>query len=200
MHLAGIFERNADWVRRKTGQDPEYFKRLAGLQAPELLWIGCADCRIPANVIAGLEPGEILVHRNIANLVCPSDLNCMAVLQYAVEVLQVKEIAVCGHYGCNGVHTAAFGAGDGLADYWLEPVKQLAQRHRDRLAALPDDEARVDFLCEANVRAQVANVARSPVLRRAYDRGQEIGVHGWIYGLKDGLLRDLKCDCTRPAD
>lgn len=196
MDITRIFDRNADWARQMSAGDPGYFERLTALQPPELLWVGCADCRIPANVLAGLEPGEVLVHRNVANLVCPSDLNGMAVLQYAVDVLQVKDIVVCGHYGCSGVHQALLGEDNGLADYWLEPLKQLAQRHRHLLAALASDDARVNFLCEENVRLQVANIRLSAALRRAQSRGQTIGVHGWIYGIQDGLLRDLGCDGT----
>lgn len=193
MTLANIFDGNAGWVRETTEQQPDYFKRLADLPTPEYLWIGCADCRIPANVMTGLEPGEIFVHRNVANLVCASDLNCMAVLQYAVDVLKVKHIIVTGHYDCTGVATAYHGHGSGLADYWLEPVKQLTHRHRQQLAALPDAAARINFLCEENVRAQVANVENCAVLRRARDAGQDISVHGCIYDVHDGLLRKLNC-------
>lgn len=194
MTLAHIFDRNAGWARGKTEQEPDYFKRLANLPAPEYLWIGCADCRIPANIMTGLEPGEVFVHRNVANLVCPSDLNCMSVLQYAVEVLQVKHIIVTGHYDCTGVKTAYSDNGNGLADYWLEPVKQVAHRCREKLAALPDEASRINYLCEENVRAQVENVEATAVVRRAREAGHDITVHGWIYDVHDGLLHELKCD------
>jgi carbonic anhydrase len=197
--LPAIFERNAQWARERTDADPQYFQRLAKLQAPELFWIGCSDSRVSANVISGLEPGEVFVHRNVANLVYSADLNCMSVLQYAVEVLKVKHVIVCGHYGCGGVRAAFGHTSEGLIDHWLEPVKELARDHADRLANLPDDAARVDYLCEANVRAQVNNVAHSPIIRRAWERGQDIALHGLIYGLDKGLLHELDCGRSGPV-
>lgn len=191
--LTEILERNAEWARLRTEQDPGYFSRLTGLQAPEILWIGCSDSRVPANVITGLEPGEVFVHRNVANLVYSADLNCMSVLQFAVEVLHVKHVIVCGHYGCGGVRAALAGDSEGLVDHWLEPIKQLARGREAHLSALPDDDARINYLCEENVRAQVANLAFSPVMRLARSRGQDVTLHGWIYGLDNGLLRDLQC-------
>ncbi|WP_088343223.1 MULTISPECIES: carbonic anhydrase [Rhodomicrobium] len=191
--LNEILARNAEWARQRVEQDPDYFSRLTGLQAPEILWIGCSDSRVPANVITGLEPGEVFVHRNVANLVYSADINCMSVLQFAVEMLRVKHVIVCGHYGCGGVRAALRGDSEGLIDHWLEPVKQLARARDGHLATLPDDEARINFLCEENVRSQVANLAFSPVMRLARERGQDITLHGWVYGLDNGLLRDLKC-------
>ena len=191
--LKEILDRNKAWARQRTEEDPQYFTRLTGLQAPEILWIGCSDSRVPANVITGLEPGEVFVHRNVANLVYAADLNCMSVLQFAVEVLQVKHVIVCGHYGCGGVRAALLGENEGLIDYWLEPIKELARRREAELAQLPDDAARMNFLCEQNVRAQIFNLAHSPVIRRARKRGQQVLLHGWVYGLENGLLRDLQC-------
>ncbi len=188
-----ILEHNAKWAKARTDEDPQYFARLAALQAPEILWIGCSDSRVPANVITGLQPGEVFVHRNVANLVYASDLNCMSVLQFAVEVLRVKHVIVCGHYGCGGVHAAMHGDSEGLVDHWLEPVKQLARECESHLHGLPDDAARVNFLCEENVRAQVRNLVFSPVMRHARKHGQDVTLHGWVYGLENGLLRDLKC-------
>jgi carbonic anhydrase len=198
--LSYIFERNAQWARERTDADARFFQRLAQQQAPQLLWIGCSDSRVSANVIAGLEPGEVFVHRNVANLVYAADLNCMSVLQYAVDVLKVQHVIVTGHYGCGGVRAAWEGTSEGLIDHWLEPIKELARDHRAALAALPDDTARIDYLCEANVRAQVNNVANSPTIRRAWARGQELTLHGWIYGLDRGLLHDLGCGRAGPSD
>jgi carbonic anhydrase len=191
--LSYIFERNEQWARERTEADPDYFERLAKQQTPELFWIGCSDSRVSANVIAGLDPGEVFVHRNVANLVYSADLNCMSVLQYAVTVLRVKHVIVCGHYGCGGVRAALEGTSDGLIEHWLEPVKELARQHSSELAALPSEQARIDYLCEQNVRAQVNNVAYSPMIRRAWESGQDLTLHGWIYGLDRGRLNDLGC-------
>jgi carbonic anhydrase len=188
-----LLQENVRWSGERTAADPGYFRRLSGLQAPEFLWIGCSDSRVPANVITGLEPGEVFVHRNVANLVYPADLNCMSVLQFAVETLKVKHIIVCGHYGCGGVRAVLDGSQSGLVEHWLAPVRDLFREHRSELAALPGDEARVDRVCELNVRAQVASLLHSPILRSAWDRGQTLSVHGWIYSLNDGRLRDLHC-------
>jgi carbonic anhydrase len=196
--LSYVFERNAQWARERTDADPDYFLRLSKQQAPELFWIGCSDSRVSANVIAGLDPGEVFVHRNVANLVYTADLNCMSVLQYAVEVLQVKHVIVCGHYGCGGVKAALEGTSDGLIDHWLEPVKEIARDHAAALNAMPSDTARIDHLCEANVRVQVNNVANSPIIRRAWENRQDLTLHGWIYGLDMGLLHDLNCARTGP--
>jgi carbonic anhydrase len=192
--LSYIFDRNEQWARERIDGDPLYFERLAKQQTPELFWIGCSDSRVSANVIAGLDPGEVFVHRNVANLVYSADLNCMSVLQYAVEVLRVKHVIVCGHYGCGGVRAALEGSSDGLVEHWLEPVKELARQHRTDLLRVATDEARINWLCEANVRAQVQNVAYSPVIRRAWETGQDLTLHGWIYGLENGRLHDLGCN------
>lgn len=197
--LSYIFERNEQWARERTESDPHFFERLAHQQTPELFWIGCSDSRVSANVIAGLDPGEVFVHRNVANLVYSADLNCMSVLQYAVDVLRVKHVIVCGHYGCGGVRAALEGTSTGLIEHWLEPVKDLARQHSCQLHDLPSDPARIDYLCEQNVRAQVRNVAFSPMIRRAWEAGQDLTLHGWIYGLDRGRLTDLGCSQTGPV-
>jgi len=184
---------NMRWSRERTAADPDYFLRLSALQAPEFLWIGCSDSRVSANVITGLEPGEVFVHRNVANLVYPADLNCMAVLQFAVETLRVKHIIVCGHYGCGGVRAILDDSQHGLIEHWLAPIRDLYRHHREELVSLPNDEARIDRVCELNVRAQVHSLCQSPIMRTAWERGQALAVHGWIYHLADGRLRDLEC-------
>jgi len=196
--LGYIFDRNRQWAAQHLQGDSEYFRRLSNLQNPEFLWIGCADSRVPANVITGLEPGEVFVQRNVANIVNASDMNCMAVLQYAIEHLNVRHIIVCGHYGCGGVRAALDEPAHGLVDYWLEPVRSLARRHRTELGKLGDVDARTNRLCELNVCAQVRNVSNSPIIQRAWSRGQSIRIHGWIYGLDNGLLRDLGCGRETP--
>jgi carbonic anhydrase len=197
--LSHILERNARWARERIEADPDYFHRLAQLQSPELLWIGCSDSRVPANTIAGLEPGEVFVHRNVGNLVYAADLNCMSVLQYAIEALRVKHVVVCGHYGCGGVRAALQDRSAGLIDHWLEPIKEIARSHAQALAALPSETARIDHLCEANVRVQVENLSHSPAVRRAWETGHDLTLHGWIYGLDRGLLQDLGCGREGPA-
>jgi carbonic anhydrase len=191
-----LLEANARWSRERVAADKEYFRRLVGLQAPEFLWIGCSDSRVPANVITGLEPGEVFVHRNVANIIYPSDLNCMTVLEFAIETLRVKHIIVCGHYGCGGVRAVVDGGG-GLAKQWLTPVHELHDQHHDELARLPDQEARIDRLCELNVRAQVRSLCQAPVLQKARQGSAAPTVHGWIYHLADGRLSDLKCGSSR---
>lgn len=191
--LENILQRNRIWANQRVADDPEYFRRLSSLQRPDYLWIGCADSRVPANVITGLEPGEVFVHRNVANVVRASDMNCMAVLQFAIEHLHVKHIIVCGHYGCGGVRAAMQAQDHGLVDYWLEPVRQLAGHAAEGLSALDTAQAREDRLCELNVHAQVSNICATPILRHAWARGEKIAVHGWIYRLTDGLLHDLNC-------
>ncbi len=193
-----LLTQNQRWAAARVAEDPEYFSRLSGLQAPRFLWIGCADSRVPANVITGLEPGEVFVHRNVANLVYPADLNCMSVLQFAVEALKVRHVIVCGHYGCGGVQAAVDGSQNGLIDHWLEPIRDLDRTHKSVLASLPDDHARVDRLCELNVREQTRTVIHSPIIQRAWDRGQEVSVHGWIYGLANGHIKDLACGKSGP--
>jgi carbonic anhydrase len=191
--LAHILERNRIWAHQRQKADPDYFGRLTQLQNPEYLWIGCADSRVPANVITGLEPGEVFVHRNVANIVSASDMNCMSVLQYAIEHLNVRHIIVCGHYGCGGVRAALDAPANGLVDYWLEPVRRLSRDQKSELDRLPVGREREDRLCELNVCEQVHNVSQSPIIQRAWSRGEGIHVHGWIYGLDNGLLHDLRC-------
>jgi carbonic anhydrase len=195
-----LFANNRAWSRRRRQQDPDFFRRLAGQQAPSYLWIGCADSRVPANEIVGLLPGELFVHRNVANVVVHTDLNCLSVIQFAVDLLKVKHIIVCGHYGCSGVGAALRGERVGLADNWLRHVEDVREKHARRLAALPSSgPARVDRLCELNVIEQVDNVCRTTIVHDAWARGQELSVHGWIYGLRDGRLRDLRASAESPA-
>jgi carbonic anhydrase len=189
--IADLFANNRAWAAEMTRRDPEFFSRLARQQAPEYLWIGCADSRVPANEIVGLAPGELFVHRNVANLVVHTDLNCLSVLQYAVEVLRVREIIVCGHYGCGGVKAALEEASYGLIDNWVRHIEDVSQNHAGELAALADPAARLARLCELNVVEQVRNVARTTIVEDAWRRGQPLAVHGWIYAVDDGQLRDL---------
>lgn len=193
---ADLLKENIRWADARTSDDPHYFAHLSGLQTPDFLWIGCSDSRVPANVITGLEPGEVFVHRNVANIVYTADLNCMSVVQYAVESLQVKHIIICGHYGCGGVKAAMDGAGDGLVEHWLEPVRDLTRTHKSELDECPNLGARFDRLCELNVRAQVGALCHSPILKRAWLDGQSVTVHGWVYGLNNGQLKDLGCTRT----
>lgn len=196
--LDDLLKDNVRWAEERITADASYFRRLAALQAPEFLWIGCSDSRVPANVITDLEPGEVFVHRNVANLVYPADLNCMSVLQFAVVTLKVKHIIVCGHYGCGGVRAVLGGPPDGLAAHWLAPVRDLFRQHRKELSSLPSDEARVDRVCELNVAAQVDVLCHAPIVTQAWERGQALAVHGWIYGLTDGRIRDLRCGRSGP--
>ncbi|MBJ3775535.1 carbonate dehydratase [Acuticoccus mangrovi] len=191
-----LFQRNKFWSDRIKEINPEYFERLSQLQTPEFLWIGCADSRVPANQIIDLPPGEVFVHRNIANVVVPSDLNCLSVLQYAVEVLKVRRILLCGHLGCGGIRAALSDEDHGLIDNWLNHIRLVHRLHADELDAL-DGEAKVDRLCELNVVEQVKNVAATTIVRNAWKRGQELSIHGVVYSLKDGILREL---LTRDAD
>jgi carbonic anhydrase len=195
--LDHLFEANRDWAARTERERPGFFTRLAKQQNPKYMWIGCADSRVPANEITGLDPGEVFVHRNIANLVVHSDLNALSTIQFAVEHLKVKHIIVVGHYGCAGVRAAMRGLRIGLADNWLRHVQDVRMRHRKRLEHLPDAEQE-DILCEMNVIEQVGNVAQSTVLQDAWARGQEVTVHGWVYGLKDGLVKNLNVSMNSP--
>jgi carbonic anhydrase len=190
--IEDLFDNNIRWAASRARVDPEYFRRLAAQQSPEYLWIGCADSRVPANEIVGLDPGELFVHRNVANLAPPQDANFLSVLQFAVEVLKVRHVIVCGHYGCGGVRAAMSGERHGLIDHWLQPVSTLCRRHAPALEAIEDLDARVNALCEKNVLAQVASVAENPFVQDAWRRGQPLSVHGWIYSIQDGLLRDLE--------
>ncbi|MFC0131087.1 carbonate dehydratase [Massilia eurypsychrophila] len=186
-----LFQRNKDWAAARVAEDPTYFKSLASQQSPEYLWIGCSDSRVPANELLGLAPGELFVHRNIANVVVHSDLNCLTVLQFAIDVLKVKHIIVCGHYGCSGVHAAMTKRRVGLADNWLRHVQDVHQKHEKYLGEVLPERDRANRLCELNVTEQVVNVAQTTIVRDAWERGQDLSVHGWVYGLHDGLLRDL---------
>ena len=188
--LKHIFDRNREWAARMEREQPGFFSHLSQQQLPKYLWIGCSDSRVPANQITGLDPGEVFVHRNVANVVVHTDLNCLSVIQFAIDVLKVKHIMVVGHYGCGGVQAALNQQRIGLADLWLRHVQDVHNRHQTEVDALPQDR-RLDRLCELNVLEQVSNVARSIVVQDAWQRGQKLTIHGWIYGLRDGLLRDL---------
>ena len=188
--LDELLERNREWAAATVADDPKFFTALVERQSPEYLWIGCADSRVPANEIVGLAPGEIFVHRNVANVVVHTDLNCLSVLQYSVEVLAVAHVIVCGHYGCGGVQAALEDSRHGLIDNWLRHVTDVEEKHADEIASLPKDR-RLDRLCELNVVEQVANVCRTTIVEDAWAAGQELTVHGVVYGLHDGLLRDL---------
>ena len=198
--LPELFENNRAWARRVTRQDPGFFEALAAQQFPKYLWIGCSDSRVPANEIVGLRPGELFVHRNVANVVVHTDLNCLSVLQYAVDVLAVGHVIVCGHYGCGGVRAALAGSSLGLIDNWLRHVQDVRDRHERLLAASGDGEARVGRLCELNVIEQVRHVCQTTIVQDAWRRGQPLAVHGWIYDLKDGLLRDMRGTVTAPDE
>jgi len=197
MSIERLFDNNVAWIAAKTAHDPDFFHRLARQQAPDYLWIGCSDSRVPANDIVGLDPGELFVHRNVANLVVPSDLNLLSVLQFAVEILQVRHVIVCGHYGCGGVKAALGRVELGLIDNWLQPIKQTWLRHRQQLEGL-DDQERLDRLCELSVMDQVGNVAATTIVQDAWARGHDLAVHGWVYALEDGRLRDLRCTMSEP--
>ena len=190
--LSHLFQQNKAWADGIRARDPEFFQKLARQQSPEFLWIGCSDSRVPANEIIGLLPGEVFVHRNIANVVVHTDLNCLSVIQFAVDVLKVKHIMVVGHYGCGGVGAVLRCERVGLADNWLRHVQDVREKHDGCLCRLPDDTARSARLCELNVIEQAANVCATTIVRDAWERGQTLTVHGWIYGLRDGLLRDLR--------
>ncbi|WP_330628067.1 carbonic anhydrase (plasmid) [Thioclava litoralis] len=191
--LNDLLARNVAWSKQRHDEEPDYFTRLAALQAPEFFWIGCSDSRVPANVVAGLDPGEVFVHRNVANIVHSSDMNLLSALEFAVDALHVREIIVCGHYGCGGVKAATEDLPHGLADHWLEPIRRLARAYAVDLGREVDLEAQRDRLAELNVVEGVRRVCETPILQRAWRRGANVRVHGLIYGLKDGRLRDLDC-------
>ncbi len=198
--LDKLLSNNRIWAAGIRGREPDYFTRLSQLQVPEYLWIGCSDSRVPANQITGLAPGEVFVHRNVANIVVHADLNCLSVLQYAVDVLKVKHVIVCGHYGCGGVTAAHDNLKLGLIDNWLRHVQDVGQKHRDALNVIQTRELRIARLCELNVIEQAVNVAQTTVVQDAWARGQELTVHGWAYDLKDGVIRDLKMSMEAPGD
>ena len=191
---------NRAWAERKVAADPGFFKRLEGQQAPEYLWIGCSDSRVPANEIVGLDPGQLFVHRNVANLAPPQDANYLSVLQFAVDVIKVKHIMVVGHYGCGGVKAAVDGTRRGLVDHWLHPIREVDREHRHELDAIPEEQARLDRLTELNVIRQVRNVASDVFVQDAWARGQTICVHGWVYSLANGLITDLGVDVGGPEE
>ncbi len=191
--LSDLLARNKVWSHDRTEQEPTYFSRLATHQSPDFFWIGCSDSRVPANVVAGLDPGEVFVHRNVANIIHSADMNLLSALEFAVEGLGIREIIVCGHYGCGGVKAATENLPHGLVDHWLEPIRRLARAFAVDLSYAPDEEARRDRLAEMNVIEGVRRVAETPILQRAWHKGVGVKVHGLIYGLKDGRLRDLDC-------
>lgn len=198
--LSRLFENNRAWAEDLRRQDPDFFLKLSRQQAPDYLWIGCSDSRVPANQIVGLLPGELFVHRNVANLVVHTDLNCLSVMQFAVDILKVRHIIVCGHYGCSGVGAAFRGERLGLSDNWLRHVQAVRHKHERCLVSAGSDSEALDRLCELNVIEQVANVCQTAIARDAWERGQALSVHGWIYGLQDGLLRDLNVTVTGPHE
>jgi carbonic anhydrase len=193
--LSELFANNRAWAAAMIADDPQFFERLLDAQTPEYLWIGCSDSRVPANEIVGLPPGEVFVHRNVANVVVHTDLNCLSVLQFAVDILRVKHVIVCGHYGCGGVRASLEGARQGLVDNWLRHVMDVNEKHAQEIGSLPEDE-RHDRLCELNVIEQAMNICQTTIVEDGWARGQELTVHGVIYGLHDGILRDLSISAT----
>lgn len=198
--LQHLFDNNRAWAERIRQHDPEFFSKLSEQQSPHHLWIGCSDSRVPANQIVGLLPGELFVHRNVANLVVHTDLNCLTVMQFAVDILKVRHIIVCGHYGCSGVRAAFRGDRIGLSDNWLRHLQDVRQQHRDKLEKSGTEDEAANRLCELNVIEQVGNVCQTTIVRDAWERGQPLAVHGWIYGLEDGHIRDLRTTITHQAE
>lgn len=194
--LKHLFEQNRKWAEKVKESDPEFFLKLSKQQNPEYLWIGCSDSRVPSNQIVGMLPGEIFVHRNIANVVVPSDLNCLSVIQYAVEVLKIKHIIVCGHYGCGGIKAAMENKEHGLIDNWLKHIKDVYRTHRAKVDTLQDETEKLNAMCELNVVEQVANVCNTTIVRNAWKSGQKLSVHGWIYSIENGILQDLNVCVT----
>ena len=189
--LNELLEKNRQWAEGIKASDPQFFNLLAQQQTPRYLWIGCSDSRVPATQLVGLKPGDMFVHRNVANVVVHTDFNCLSVLQFAVDVLNVNHVIVCGHYGCGGVQAAMENLQLGLIDNWLRHVQDVMHNHNEELAAIVDDSRRLDRICELNVAEQVLNVSKTTIVQNAWNRGQELAIHGWIYGITDGLLRDL---------
>ncbi len=194
--LPELIQSNRDWAAKVNQEDPTFFQRLAEKQTPEYLWIGCADSRVPANQIVDLMPGEVFVHRNIANVVVHTDFNCLSVIEYAVAMLKVKHIIVCGHYGCGGVKAASENHQLGLIDNWLRHIRDVRYKHDAVVSAIADEEERLDRLCELNVVEQASNVCHTTVVQEAWEQGQSLAVHGWIYSIKDGLIRDMNVTIT----
>jgi carbonic anhydrase len=198
--LSDLFDNNRRWAQQVTARNPQFFRSLVAQQSPHYLWIGCSDSRVPANEIVGLAPGELFVHRNVANIVVHSDLNCLSVLQYAIEVLKVDHVIVCGHYGCGGVRAAYVKSSLGLIDNWLRHVRDVHDRHHDVIQRSGSEDAAINRLCELNVIEQVDHVCQTTIVQDAWHRKQPLAIHGWIYDLRDGLLRDLQCTATGPAE
>jgi carbonic anhydrase len=200
--LSHLKKSNRAWAERKIADDRDFFRRLERQQTPEYLWIGCSDSRVPATEIVDLDPGEMFVHRNIANLAPPQDANYLSVLQFAVEVLKVKHVVVVGHYGCGGIHAAVDGQRRGLVDHWLHPIREVAHAHRHELGGITEEHARENRLCELNVIQQVRNVSSDVIMQAAWERGQPLAVHGWVYSLANGLVKDLEVTVSnrREAD
>lgn len=198
--LDHLLQNNRAWAEGIKARDPEFFLKLSRQQLPNYLWIGCSDSRVPANEIVGLLPGELFVHRNVSNVVVHTDLNCLSVIQYAVDALKVKHIIVCGHYGCGGVRAALRSDRLGLIDNWLRHIQDVRQKHEGILTSISDETIRYDRLCELNVIEQTVNVSQTTIVRDAWGRGQKLSVHGWIYGLRDGILRDLNIFISRSDD
>ena len=198
--LKDLFERNRQWAETIKERNPSFFKDLSRQQNPHYLWIGCSDSRVPANEIVNLLPGSIFVHRNIANVVVHTDLNCLSVLRYAVELLQVKHIIVCGHYGCGGIKAALENREHGLIDNWLRHIKDIYRYHREMLDAIDDERQKLDRMCELNVVEQVANVCHTTIVQNAWKTGQQLSVHGWIYSIENGILKDLDVCLTGPDE
>ena len=189
--LKDLFDRNKNWAKKIKESDPDFFTRLSKQQSPEYLWIGCSDSRVPANEIVDMMPGRLFVHRNIANIVVHTDLNCLSVIQYAVEVLKIKHIIVCGHYGCGGIQAAMDNQEHGLIDNWLRNIKDVYRYHEARLDAVKDPQEKIDLLCELNVIEQVSNICHTTIVQNAWKSGQDVAVHGWIYRIEDGILKNL---------
>ena len=194
--LRKLFDNNREWARKIKESDPDFFTKLSRQQNPEYLWIGCSDSRVPSNQIVGMLPGEIFVHRNIANVVIHTDLNILSVIQYAVEVLKVKHIIICGHYGCGGIRAALEKRSYGLIDTWLRHIKDVYRHHQEKFDAIADENERLNLLCELNVIEQVANVCHTSIVQKAWGSGQDLAVHGWIYSIEDGILKDLNVCVT----
>lgn len=198
--LNHLFDKNRKWADRIKKSDPDFFTKLSKQQNPEILWIGCSDSRVPATEIVDMLPGEIFVHRNIANLVIHTDMNCLSVIQYAVEVLKVKHIILCGHYGCSGINAAMENKEHGLIDNWLRNIKDVYRNHQAKIEALKNENDKIDLLCELNVIEQVANICHTTIVQKAWKSGQELAVHGWIYSIEDGILQDLNVCITSPEE
>ena len=198
--LSDLFDNNRRWAQQVTARNPQFFRSLVAQQSPRYLWIGCSDSRVPANEIVGLAPGELFVHRNVANIVVHSDLNCLSVLQYAIDVLKIEHVIVCGHYGCGGVRAAYVKSSLGFIDNWLRHVRDVHDRYHDLITRSDSEDAAVNRLCELNVVEQVDHVCQTTIVQDAWRRQQPLAIHGWIYDLRDGLLRDLQCTATGLAD